>query len=53
LGQNDDGTYTVMSKNSGKALALDIANCGLADGTPVGEWTALGNDCQKWSFRRR
>jgi len=52
LGQNDDGTYTVLSKNSGKALALDIADCGLADGTPVGEWTALGNDCQKWSFRR-
>ncbi len=53
LQQNDDGTYTALSKNSGKALALDIADCGLADGTPVGEWTALGNDCQKWSFRRR
>ena len=53
LAQNDDGTYTVMSKNSGKALVLDIANCGLADGTSVGEWTSLGNDCQKWSFRRR
>jgi len=53
LGQNDDGTYTVMSKNSGKALVLDIANCSLNDGASVGEWTALGNDCQKWSFRRR
>jgi len=53
LQQNDNGTYTALSKNSGKALALDIADCGLADGTPVGEWTALGNDCQKWSFRRR
>ena len=52
LGQNDDGTYTVMSKNSGKALVLDIADCGLADGTAVGEWKSLGNDCQKWSFRR-
>ena len=52
LGQNDDGTYTVYSKNSGKALVLDIAGCGLADGTAVGEWKSLGNDCQKWSFRR-
>lgn len=53
LQQNDDGTYTALSKNSAKSLALDIADCSLNDGTPVGEWTALGNDCQKWSFRRR
>jgi len=51
--QNDDGTYTLLSKNSAKALALDIADCGLHDGAAVGEWTSLGNDCQKWSFRRR
>ncbi len=53
LQQNDDGTYTALSKNSGKALALDVSGCSLNDGTPVGEWTSLGNDCQKWSFRRR
>jgi len=52
LQQNDDGTYTALSKNSGRALALDVGDCGLADGTAVGEWKALGNDCQKWSFRR-
>lgn len=50
--QNEDGTYTLLSKNSGRVLALDIASCGLADGTAVGEWTALDNDCQKWSFHR-
>ena len=52
LGQNDDGSYTVMSKNSAKALVLDVANCALNDGASVGEWSSLGNDCQKWSFRR-
>ena len=52
LGQNDDGTYTVSSKNSAKALVLDVANCALNDGASVGEWSSLGNDCQKWSFRR-
>ena len=52
LQQNDDGTYTALSKNSGRALALDIGDCGLADGAAVGEWKSLGNDCQKWSFRR-
>lgn len=53
LAQNDDGTYTVLSKNGGKTLALDIADCSLNDGTPVALWTSLGNDCQRWSFRRR
>lgn len=53
LQQNDDGTYTLLTKSSGKAVALDVPNCSLTDGTPLGQWTALGNDCQKWSFRRR
>jgi arabinan endo-1,5-alpha-L-arabinosidase len=53
LAQNDDGTYTLLCKSGGKTLALDIADCSLNDGTPVGLWTSLGNNCQKWSFRRR
>ena len=51
--QNDDGTYTLLLKNGGKTLALDIGGCSLTDGSNVGLWTSLGNTCQKWSFRRR
>ena len=51
--QNEDGTYTLLAKSGGKTLALDIGNCSLVDGAGVGLWTALGNDCQKWSFHRR
>lgn len=52
LQQNDDGTYSLLTKNSGNILALDVPDCSLNDGVPLGLWTALGNDCQKWSFRR-
>lgn len=53
LQQNDDGTYTVLNKGSGKTVALDVGGCSINDGTPVGQWTANGMDCQKWSFRVR
>ncbi|MDQ2799591.1 MAG: family 43 glycosylhydrolase, partial [Armatimonadota bacterium] len=42
LQQNDDGTYTLLSKNSGKTLALDVPDCSLNDGVPLGLWTAIG-----------
>ncbi len=50
---NDDGTYTLLSKASNKADALDVANCSLNDGTPIQTWTSNGLECQKWSFRLR
>ena len=53
LQQNDDGTWTLLSKSSGKTLALDVTGCSLNDGTPLEQWTANGLDCQKWSFRAR
>ncbi len=53
LQQNDDGTWTLLSRSSGKALALDVTGCSLSDGTPLEQWTANGLDCQKWSFRAR
>ncbi|MBV9851168.1 MAG: family 43 glycosylhydrolase [Armatimonadetes bacterium] len=53
LQQNDDGTYTVLAKSGGKTLALDIGDCSLVDGSGVGLWTSLGNNCQKWQLHRR
>ena len=53
LQQNDDGTWTLLSKSSDKTLALDVTGCSLNDGTPLEQWTANGLDCQKWSFRAR
>jgi len=50
LQQNDDGTWTLLSKSSGKSLALDVTSCSLSDGTPLEQWTANGLDCQRWSF---
>ena len=53
LRQNEDGTYTLLAKSGGRTLALDIGSCSLTDGSYVGLWTSLNNNCQKWSFRRR
>ena len=53
LQQNDDGTWMLLSKSSGKALALDVTGCSLNDGALLEQWTANGLDCQKWSFRAR
>ncbi len=53
LQQNDDGTWTLLSKSSGKTLALDVTGCSLNDGTPLEQWTVNGLACQKWSFRAR
>lgn len=41
-----NGTYKLIAKHSGKAV--DVANCGTADGVNVQQWTDLGNTCQQW-----
>lgn len=51
--QNEDGTYTLLPKSSGKSLALDVGGCSLNDGARIGLWTSLGNDCQKWQLHKR
>ena len=53
LQQNDDGTWTLLSKSSAKASALDVPDDSLDDGTPLQQWTSNGTDAQKWSFRGR
>ena len=52
LQQNEDGTYTLLTKSGSEPLALDVSNCQLHDGVPLQLWKSLGNECQKWSFRR-
>jgi hypothetical protein len=42
-----NGVYTVTNVNSG--LALDVYNCGGANGNEIDTWTLLNNTCQMWS----
>jgi GH43 family beta-xylosidase len=41
-----DGSLRMAPRNSNKAL--DLANCGLADGTNVVQWAWLNNLCQRF-----
>ena len=41
-------TYRLTNVNNGKVL--DAVNCGVANGTAVDTWQALGNTCQQWRF---
>ncbi|AEV85620.1 alpha-N-arabinofuranosidase [Actinoplanes sp. SE50] len=41
-------SYRLTNVTSGKVL--DATNCGTANGTPVRQWTSLGNTCQQWRF---
>lgn len=43
---HDDGTVELRAIHSGKAL--DLSYCGLADGTTLGQWSVLNNDCQRF-----
>lgn len=42
----EDGTYTIISVNSGKAI--DIQNGGTSNGTNVWQYDLNGTDAQKW-----
>ena len=41
-----DGYYRLVNQASRKAL--DVADCGTADGTDVRQWAWLDNTCQQW-----
>lgn len=41
-----DGTTRLVARHSGKVL--DLAGCGLADGTALRQWSELGNPCQRF-----
>jgi pectate lyase len=40
--------YRITPRHSGKAI--DVENCGTANGTNVRQWSWLNNNCQKWRF---
>ncbi|HEX6683028.1 MAG TPA: RICIN domain-containing protein [Candidatus Limnocylindrales bacterium] len=44
-----DGSARLVPRHSGKAL--DLANCGLADGTNIVQWSWLNNLCQRFHLR--
>ena len=41
-----DGSLRLAPRNSNKAL--DLTNCGLADGTNIAQWSWLNNYCQRF-----
>lgn len=43
-----DGTYTLVSKLSGKAL--DVANASIDEGANIHQWSATGGSNQKWTL---
>ncbi|MBO0810647.1 MAG: family 43 glycosylhydrolase [Microlunatus sp.] len=43
-----DGYYGLLSRHSNKVV--DVTSCGYADGTNIGQWGWLDNDCQKYRF---
>ena len=53
LRQNADGTYALLPKNGGKAIALDVAYSDPSDATPIILWSTNSNPGQEWSFHTR
>ncbi|MFC0528970.1 family 43 glycosylhydrolase [Phytohabitans kaempferiae] len=44
-----DGSVRLLARHSGKAV--DLANCGLAMGTNIAQWSWLDNICQRFHLR--
>jgi arabinan endo-1,5-alpha-L-arabinosidase len=50
LEYSGDGYYGIRNRHSNKVF--DVAFCGYSDGTNIGQWGWLDNDCQKFRFIR-
>src|SRR5439155_24802559 len=50
LEHSGDGYYGIRNRQSNKVF--DVAFCGYANGTNMGQWSWLNNDCQKFRFVR-
>ena len=48
LESNDDGTYRIMSRFSGKSI--DVSGGKMVDGQNVQQWTGNGNRNQRWEI---
>ncbi|MBQ8297088.1 MAG: RICIN domain-containing protein [Ruminococcus sp.] len=45
---NNDGTYTIVTKSSADKSAVEIVNAELSSGANVQQWELNGHNCQKW-----
>lgn len=45
---NGDGTYTIVTKVSNDASAVEVESASTSSGANVQEWETNGNNCQKW-----
>ncbi len=45
---NPDGTYTILTRASKDACAVEVASASKANGGNVQQWTYGANNCQKW-----
>ncbi len=46
--KNNDGSYTMISRCSGDAGAIEVANASTAAGGNVQQWAVNGHACQNW-----
>lgn len=45
---NEDGTYTIVTRSSRDLSCLEVASADKSSGANVQQWTWNDNDCQKW-----
>jgi hypothetical protein len=46
IDHRQDGTINFIAAHSGKVL--DLAGCGLANGSRINQWSNLNNTCQQF-----
>lgn len=46
--KNDDGSYTMISRCSGDAGAIEVVNASAEPGANVQQWAVNGHPCQNW-----
>ncbi|MCM1506025.1 MAG: RICIN domain-containing protein [Ruminococcus flavefaciens] len=47
---NEDGTYTVVTRSSKDLSCMEVINADKTSGANVQQWTWNDNDCQKWKL---
>lgn len=47
---NEDGTYTIVTRSSKDLSCVEVENASTASGANVQQWTWNDNNCQKWKL---
>ena len=50
IGDNGDGTYKLMTRITGEASVVEVANADKTSGANVQQWELNGETCQDWEF---